>query len=366
MKNMEVLEKLSNAFGPGGFEEDVIVSVREELSQFQVEVDAMNNVYIRRSAHDGNKPVLMLDAHLDEVGFMVQFVDSKGLISIVPLGGWVPNNLPAHSMVIKNSRGEYIKGIVVSKPPHFMSPKEKASSELTLEGLRIDVGCTSREEVTELFGISAGDPVVPDVQFRREERTGILLGKAFDNRIGCYAVLETLRRLEGLDLPVDVVGALASQEEIGTRGAQVTSQVVKPDMAFVFEGSPADDMYYDAFEAQGVLKKGVQIRHLDQSYISHRGFINLAIEKAKEKDIPFQSAVRRGGGTNAGKIHLSEKAVPVLVLGIPSRYVHTHYSFAAEDDIDAAVNLAVEVIKSLHPERVRELYKSDFLKREKL
>ena len=142
--------------------------------------------------------------------------------------------------------------------------------------------------------------------------------------------------------------------------------MVKPDMAFVFEGSPADDMYYDAFEAQGVLKKGVQIRHLDQSYISHRGFINLAIEKAKEKDIPFQSAVRRGGGTNAGKIHLSEKAVPVLVLGIPSRYVHTHYSFAAEDDIDAAVNLAVEVIKSLHPEKVRELCKSDFLKREKL
>ena len=130
MKNVDVLEKLSNAFGPGGFEEDVIEAVREELSHFQVDVDAMNNVYIRRSAHDGNKPVLMLDAHLDEVGFMVQFVDSKGLISIVPLGGWVPNNLPAHSMIIKNSRGEYIKGIVVSKPPHFMSAKEKASSEL--------------------------------------------------------------------------------------------------------------------------------------------------------------------------------------------------------------------------------------------
>ena len=162
-----------------------------------------------------------------------------------------------------------------------------------------------------------------------------------------------------------VVGALASQEEIGTRGAQVTSQIVKPDLAFVFEGSPADDMYYDTFEAQGVLKKGVQIRHLDQSYISHRGFINLAMKKAEEKDIPFQSAVRRGGGTNAGKIHLSEKAVPVLVLGIPSRYVHTHYAYAAEEDIDAAVNLAVEVIKSLQPEKVRELHKSDFLKREK-
>lgn len=362
MKNIELLERLSNAFGPGGFEEDVILTIHEELKGFQVDVDAMNNVYIKRSVHDGKKPVLMLDAHLDEVGFMVQFVDAKGLISIVPLGGWVPTNLPAHSMVIKNKRGEYIHGIVASKPPHFMSAKEKASNDLSLEGLRIDIGCTSRDEVVETFGISTGDPVVPDVQFRREERNGILLGKAFDNRVGCYAVLETLRRLEGLNLPVDVVGALAAQEEIGTRGAQVTAQVVKPDLSIVFEGSPADDIYYDVYEAQGVLKKGVQIRHLDQSYISHRGFIDLAKKSAGNLGISYQSAVRRGGGTNAGKIHLTSKAVPVLVLGIPSRYVHTHFSYAAESDIDATVDLAVEVIKSLTPENISQLHKTDLLK----
>lgn len=362
MKNLVLLEKLSNAFGPGGFEEDVIYAMREALDPYSVQVDSMNNVYIRRANHSGKKPVVMLDAHLDEVGFMVQYVDVKGLLSIVPMGGWVPTNLPAHSMVVKNSKGEYIKGIVVSKPPHFMTPKEKTSNELSMDTLRIDIGCTSREEVVSLFGISAGDPVVPDVAFRKEEKTGILLGKAFDNRIGCFAVLETLKKLEGMDLPVDVVGALAAQEEVGTRGAQVTVQTIKPDLAIVFEGSPADDMYYDSYEAQGALKKGVQIRHLDQSYISHRGFIDLAMKTASVSEIPFQSAVRRGGGTNAGKIHLSEKAVPVLVLGIPSRYVHTHYSFAAESDIEAAVNLATETIKSLTEREIKALTKTEFLK----
>lgn len=363
MINVETLEKLSNAFGPGGFEEDVILTVQDELASFQLDVDAMNNLYIRRANHSGDKPVLMLDAHLDEVGFMVQFVDAKGLISIVPLGGWIPNNLPAHSMVIKNSRGEFIKGIVVSKPPHFMTAKEKAAGTLTLEELKIDIGCTTREEVVDIFGIANGDPVVPDVSFRREEKTGVLLGKAFDNRVGCFAVIETLKRLEGLDLPVDVVGALASQEEIGTRGAQVTSQVVKPDFAIVFEGSPADDMYYDSFEAQGALKKGVQIRHLDQSYISHRGFIDFAMKAGRTHAIPMQNAVRRGGGTNAGKIHLSGKAVPVLVLGIPSRYVHTHYSYAAESDIEAAIDLAVKVIKALDQEEMETILKRSLLRR---
>lgn len=359
MENIGLLEKLSNAFGPGGFEEEVILAMREEILEFSPEVDAMNNVYLKLPGNTGHRPVVMLDAHLDEVGFMVQSINDKGLLSLATLGGWVPSNVPAHAMVIKNAQGEKIKGVVVSKPPHFMSPEEKAKGGVDLLSLQIDVGATSREEVVDLFRIQPGDPVVPDVTFYEEKRNGVLRGKAFDNRIGCYALIQVMKQLKSMDLPVDVIGALAAQEEIGTRGAQVTTQMVSPDVAIVFEGSPADDAYLPPYEAQGVLKKGVQIRHLDQSYISHRGFIDVALQIAKEAHLPYQRAVRRGGGTNAGKIHLQGKAVPVLVLGIPSRYVHTHYSYAAKEDVEATISLAVKTIASLNKEVMATLLKKD-------
>ena len=361
MADIKMMERLSNAFGPGGFEEDVVKVVQKYADGFQLSMDSMNNVYIGLKGNTGDRPMIMLDAHLDEVGFMVQSIDQKGLLSIVPLGGWITTNIPAHSMIIKNRKNEYIKGIVVSKPPHFMTPEEKENNKIHMEELRIDVGCTSREEVIELFGIETGDPVVPDVSFSFNEKNGVMSGKGFDNRIGCLAVVETLKKLSEYKLDYDVVGALAAQEEVGTRGAQVTTQVVKPDFAVVFEGSPADDMYYDEYNAQGVLKKGVQIRHMDQSYVSHAGFIHLAQKVGKEKKIKYQSAVRRGGGTNAGKIHLGNQSVPVLVLGIPSRYVHTHYSYAAIEDMDSAIDLAVETILAMDKETMDTLLKKNFL-----
>ncbi|HAS73076.1 MAG TPA: peptidase [Clostridiales bacterium UBA8960] len=341
---LKLIEALTNAFGPSGFEEDVVDAVIAQKLPFELNVDAMNNVYLSLRSNTGDRPVIMLDAHLDEVGFMVQSIQSNGLISIATLGGWVPTNVPAHTVLIKTQSGKFVKGIVASKPPHFMSEKEKAAP-LEIERLLIDVGVTCRDEVVTLYGIQVGDPIAPDVNFSYDEQTGVLFGKAFDNRLGCVSVIETMKRLSALgDLGVDVVGALASQEEVGTRGAYVTSQVVKPDYAIVFEGSPADDFSSDRLSSQCAMKAGTQIRHLDASYVSHRGFINFAKGLADSSAIKYQSAVRRKGGTNAGRIHVQGKAVPVLVLGVPSRYVHTHYNFSALEDVESTVALAVEVI----------------------
>lgn len=342
------IEALTNAFGPSGFEEDVVKEILAMKLPLNIEVDAMNNVYLSLKSNTGNRPKIMLDAHHDEVGFMVQSITANGLISIATLGGWVPSNVPAHTVLIKTQSGDYVRGIVASKPPHFMTEKEKAAP-LEIESLLIDVGVTSREEVIDTYGIQVGDPIAPEVQFSYETKTGILFGKAFDNRLGCVSVIETLLRLcEYGDPGVDVVGALATQEEVGTRGAYVTSQVVKPDYAIVFEGSPADDLYFDRFTTQCALKAGTQIRHLDSSYVSHRGFIDFAKGIADAKGIKYQSAVRRKGGTNAGRIHLQGKAVPVLVLGVPSRYVHTHYNYSALEDIESTVALAFEVVQKIN------------------
>lgn len=356
MANIKAIEELSNAFGTSGFEDDVVNIVRKYSKGLNFKADSMNNVYLNLPGNSEDKPVVMLDCHLDEVGFIVQSITSKGLIRFLPIGGWIVTNIPAHSVIIKNSRGELIRGITTSKPPHFMSETDR-EKKLYLDDIYIDVGAISRDEVLNDFGIEPGDPVVPDVKFEFNGKNGVLFGKAFDNRLGCLCILEIMQKLKDAVLSVNVTGAFAAQEEVGERGAEVTARMVKPDLAIVFEGSPADDPYYDEYTAQGCLKKGVQIRHFDRSMISNPHFIRFAREIAMKNNIPYQSAVRVGGGTDAGRIHLSNRGVPTLVLGVPTRYEHSHYCFCAESDIDSAVNLTVELLKNLSAEKVKELLK---------
>lgn len=360
MANLKLIEEITNAFGPSGFEDEVVKVIKNNCTEFDVESDAMHNVFMRMKSHTGKKPVIMLDAHLDELGFIVQHIKSNGLIAFSSLGGWVATNVPAHSVYIKNRKGELIKGITTSKPPHFMTDAERAA-KLDIETIYIDVGASSRDEVINIFGINVGDPVMPDVEYSYNEKNNTLFGKAFDNRMGCYCIIETMKKLaKEQNLYVDIVGGFASQEEVGTRGAQITTETLKPDLAIVFEGSPSDDMYFNENEAQGALKKGTQIRHMDASYISNPEFIALAKEVGDKNNIPYQCTVRRRGSTDAGKISLfGGYNIPCLVLGIPCRYVHTHYNWCSESDVDATVNMASEVIKALTEDTLNRIFFRD-------
>ncbi len=362
--NVKMFGEICDAFGPSGFEEDVIRTVAKYCKGLELKNDAMNNLYARMPGEDPEKPVVMLDAHTDECGFMVQSIRENGSLEILMLGGVILTNLPAHTVMIRTRSGKLVRGIISSKPIHFMNEAERASQSLSIETLSVDVGAVSRKEVTEVFGISIGDPAVPEVSFSYDEERDLCFGKAFDNRAGCACIIDTMTRLCGEkdQLAVRVTGAFAAQEEVGTRGATVTSQIVRPDLAIVFEGSPSDDFYFSAAQTQGHMRGGVQIRRMDKSYISNPVFIEYAEELAKKFGIPFQETVRRGGSTNAGKISLTAKAVPVLVLGVPSRYVHTHYNFCAKSDLEAAADLAVEVIRGLDAEKIRHICRQDILK----
>jgi len=361
MADIKLIEALTNAFGPSGFEDEVIREVKNWCQGLDVENDAMYNVYASMKNKKKGRPVIMLDAHLDECGFMVQSILENGLLSILMLGGFHLTSLPAHSVLVRTRSGKLHRGITTSKPVHFLTPAQRNDNSLAIEDILVDVGASSREEAMEVYGIRPGDPIVPDVKFEHHEENGILYGKAFDNRLGCVSIIETMQALkdEADQLAVEVVGAFAAQEEVGTRGATVTAQQVQPDLAIVFEGSPADDFFFRPGIAQGSLRGGVQIRHMDNSYISNVEFIQYAQEIGDKYGIKYQDAVRRGGSTNAGKISLTGKAVPVLVLGIPSRYVHSHYNFCAAEDVDAAVNMAVEVIRGLDAEKIDWIMRKD-------
>ena len=341
-----LIKELSEAPGPAGFEDEAVALLRRHGSGLgDFSEDAMRNLYLCRK---GNKsaPMLLLDAHSDEVGFMVRAIRPNGLLEFVSLGGWVPSNIPAHRVLIRNRDGKWIPGIVASKPPHFLSEGEKKQAPEISE-MVIDVGSSSDKETREDYRITIGAPVVPDVSFEYDPLRDIMIGKAFDNRMGCAAILALLKELEGVELKVDINAAFAAQEELGLRGAVVSSQVVKPEIAISFEGSPADDTLGQSQVIQTALKKGPMLRHFDMRMLTNPRFQRFSLDLAEMQGIPVQEAVRTGGATNAGVIHLSGKAVPTIVIGIPVRYIHTHYGIASYSDFEYAVKLGVEIVKSL-------------------
>lgn len=350
MDEIKRIQAFSNAFGPSGFEDDVVALAKQETASFcEVKEDHMRNVYMTFNNPKKQGVQILLDAHSDEVGFIVQAIKPNGTLRFLPLGGWDVKNIIANKVVIKNRRGELVEGIVCSKPVHFMNDGEKGKG-LDFADLLIDVGACSAQEVMEDYGIGIGAPVVPAVSCRYDEAHGIFLGKGFDCRIGCAAVVETLRRVHELPLTNSVQGVLSSQEEVGERGMQCVMNNVSPDIAICFEGCPADDTFEEAYMIQSALKKGPMLRHFDRSMITSPRFQRYALDVAAQHNIPVQESVRKGGGTNGGITHVMRQGIPTIIIGVPVRYAHSSYGYCALEDYEHAVELAVRIIQQLDEE----------------
>lgn len=351
--NLKMIAELSNAMGVSGFEDQVVDIARNYSKGLgNIKEDSLRNLFIYRKENTGNRPMVQLDAHSDEVGFMVQAIRPNGCLQIIPLGSWITTNIPASKVWVRNSEGEYIPGIVGSKPPHYMSEQER-KSPLEFGQLQVDIGARSAEEAVKDFKIRIGEPIVPCVEFAYDDKHDVMMGKAFDNRLGCAGVISTLKALEGQELKVDVAAGIASQEEVGARGVVVTSRVIKPDVAIVFEGCPADDTFVGSYEIQTALKKGPMLRHIDARMITNPRFQRFALNLAAMKGLQVQEAVRSGGSTNGAAIHLSNEGVPTIVIGVPVRYAHTHYGISSYYDFDMAVKLACEILNELDEDIIK-------------
>ncbi len=351
--NIKMISELSNVKGVSGFEDqavEVISSYCEELGD--IKEDSLRNLYIYRKGNTGSRPVVQLDAHSDEVGFMVQAIRPNGTLQMIPLGSWITYNIPAHKVWVRNGDGEYIPGIVGSKPPHYMSEQEKKLN-LEIRQLTVDVGARSAEEAIKDFKIRIGEPIVPHVEYNYNDKQDLMMGKAFDNRIGCAALISTLKALVEEELQVDLVAGIASQEEVGARGSIVTARIIKPDIAICFEGCPADDTLVDTFEVQTVIKKGPMLRHIDAKMITNPRFQRYSLTIAEKKGIPFQEAVRSAGSTNGASIHVSNAGVPTIVIGIPVRYAHTHHGISTYYDFENSVKLACEILKDINADIIK-------------
>ena len=352
MEQLTMIRALADAFGPSGFEDDVLAVARSFASDIgPIEEDCMRNLYIHRKENTGGKPVLMLDAHSDEVGFMVHSIKPNGTLRFVTIGGWNRNALASSGVLVRNRYGDYIPGIIAAKPVHFMNAAERSAGG-EISDLVIDIGAVSRQEAETEFGIRIGEPVVPATTLQYDEAHGLLFGKAFDCRIGCAVLIEVLHRLAGKELPVDVVGVLSAQEEIGERGCKVSVNRVKPDIAIVLEGCPADDTFTEGYAIQTALKKGPMIRFMDTSVICSPRFQRYALDLAAEKGLAVQSSVREGGGNDGAVINTALDGVPVIVAGVPVRYIHSMNGITSETDFEASVQFVQAVIESLTQETI--------------
>ena len=344
MEWMELLQELSDAFGVAGFEDEVREQIQRHISPFieEIRTDALGNLLaIRKGKED---ITLLLDAHMDEIGFIVKWIDDKGYLRFAPLGGWDPRILPGHRVEIQTRSGEKRLGVIGSTPPHILT-EEARRQAIAFEDLFIDVGASSQQEALEM-GLQIGDPLTIHYSFT-ELSPGYLTGKAFDDRAGCAVLIETARRLAETDLKFNLVFAFVVGEEVGLRGARTAAYQVDPDFALALEGTVGADMPGVPEESQPVrIGHGPAITMADRSIIVSRKMVRALERAAEEEEIPYQYKLPTYGGTDAGAIHLSRAGVLAGVVSVPCRFIHSPNSTLCIDDFENTIRLVIRFVRT--------------------
>ena len=347
-----LLASLAGADGVAGYERDVRSVIKSRLEGLgEVSGDRMGSL-ICRLAGSAGAPKVMLAGHMDEIGFMIRAVTPDGFLKFTPLGGWWDQVLLAQRVKIKTAKGD-VTGVIGSKPPHLI-PQEERSKMVQRKSMYIDIGASSAAEV-EKAGVRVGDPVVPVSGFTKMSVPGTYMAKAFDDRVGCAVLISALKALK-TKRPCDVYGVATVQEEVGVRGATTSVTAVDPDAAIVLESDISGDVPGITDEESSTkLGGGPSLLLYDARMIPNLKLRDLVIDTAKKARIPLQFASMEGGATDGGAIHLHKQGVPTVVLGVPTRHIHSHNSIIRRKDFENTVKLTVEVVKRLDKKTVAGL-----------
>ena len=350
---VELLRELTEAPGVSGYEREVREIIRKHLRDITViEQDRLGSIVCRKSG-DAETPRIMLAGHMDEIGFLVKLITDEGFLRFSPVGGWWGHVMLAQQVVIKTRKGD-VYGVIGSKPPHILTDEERKKLQ-DPKDMYIDVGATSAEEVKEL-DIRPGDPIVPVCPFTVLSTGKTYLAKALDDRVGCGLVIDVIKGLTREKHPNTVYGVGTVQEEVGLRGARTSSWVVDPDVGITMEVGIAGDVPgVKKEEAQAKLGKGPVIVIRDGSMLPNIRLRDLVVDTADELQLPYQVDFLERGGTDSGAIHLHRRGVPNIVIGVPTRHIHSHAGIFHREDYDRTVQLVTAVIKKLDRDMVAGL-----------
>jgi endoglucanase len=350
-KTQQLLQELTDAHGVPGYEAEVRAVARRYLEPLGViEQDRIGSLICRQGE---TGPRVMLAGHMDEIGFMVYHLTKEGFLKFHPLGGWWDQVLLGQQVVVKTHKGD-VPGVIGAKPPHLL-PADERNKVLPKKDMYIDVGATSKEEV-EGIGVRLGDPVIPATTFQVMANGKAYLNKAFDDRAGVALMIDALDHFAQADHPNVLYGVATVMEEVGTRGAKTSAEVVNPDVAIILEVDICGDVPGIKPEESDIkLGAGPTTLLMDARMIPNLRLRDLLIETAKELEIPLQFSTMVGGATDGSQIHLHRTGVPSVVLGVPTRHIHSHASIMHRDDYDRALQLLVAVIEKLDAETVAGL-----------
>ena len=334
------MSRLSTEIGPSGFEDRVRRLIRGLVSDYadEIKTDNMGNLIAR--VGDGPFKVL-ISAHMDEVGVMVSHIDQRGFLRIIPIGGLDPWTLLDKELVFMGKNGDVV-GVVGIDPPHLR--KEKPPSRF--EELYVDAGFSSKDEALK-NGIMPGTPGTFAGSFR--QRGSVVIGKAFDNRVGCTVLIDTLRDIRNkVGGDVSLYFAWNTQEEVGLRGINAVVHQVNPHLAFIVETTVAADVPTSSEDVWVTrIGGGAALRAYDRSMITNPRLLSVAIEIAEGSNIKYQVQVNPYGGTDAGIIHTYGVGVPSLVISTPARYIHSPASLVSTEDLRQVEDLLKTLLLSL-------------------
>ncbi len=342
--------------GAPSFEKPVRDYMREFLTPHVDEIieDRLGSIFgiINKGS---NGPKVMIAGHMDEVGAIVTGIDKTGLIKISNLGGVHGDVFLSQHFDIICDDLEKIPGVTASKPPHLTRGSTEVPKQIKFTDLLIDIGADSKDHAISL-GIKVGQQVIPRNDYTVSKDGKKIFSKAWDNRFGCGMSLEIARDIEKEDLQCELYVGATVQEEVGLRGAQTASYMIKPDVFIAIDCSPCADSF-GGDEISGKIGSGFLLRFIDPSAIMHRGMKKFITETADKHKIKYQYYQSKGG-TDAAKVQLANSGVLVATIGMPARYIHSTTSMISIEDYAEVKKIVYTIIKMFNEEIVEEIRKN--------
>ncbi len=342
----ELISKLSLAFGPSGCEDIVRDMARAEAEKYADEsiCDRLGNLICKMSFGSGGKRI-MLSAHLDEVGFMIDGIDEGGFLTFGSLGGIDGAVCPGRAVKVGNEKGQ-VSGIICSKAIHHKG-KEERDKLPDCEKLFIDIGEVSKEGACSK--VSIGDFATFDSDFLSFGKDGDTVKcKALDDRMSCASMLTLMKELSESRKeipPCEVYFCFTVREEIGYSGAGAAAERIRPQLALVLETTAISDLpSTPPHRRVAEVGSGVVVSFADRATVYPEEFVESALALAKEKGIKAQIKKYISGGNDAGRIHKSAGGIKTLALSVPTRYLHSPSCVASLGDCESQKELAKAII----------------------
>ena len=332
MENLKVLCELN---GPSGHEDAVRDYIIEQIKgKAEVKVDALGNVIAFVKGKNRAKSKIMVDAHMDEVGFIVTYITADGMLKFTTVGGINTAVMLARKVKFLNG----VTGVISSKPVHMLSTaeKEKMPDE---DALYIDIGADSKSAAESL--VSVGDCAVFSEPFTKIG--DLILSKAIDDRAGCQVLLDIINS----EPEYDFYASFSVNEEVGA-GARAVAFTIDPEFAIVVESTTAADIAGVPDDKKVCyVGEGAVLSFMDRGTLYDKDLFDKSLALAKEKGIKAQVKSFVAGGNNAAGIHQSRGGVRTVAVSVPCRYIHSASSVASVDDIKSVRDLTYQLINKL-------------------